>query len=478
MNRKMDSSPFSEMDDLTDLTRQHLNIQKEPVEKVSSITKLTAKYSKSRTSNNVSCSELTSNSNPGSTLKIGGLKNYSTKGSYSSDDDSSDEFQGSSLSALAAKHKKNVIADTKTFQTQEFSNPKREKSGGESSEDEFSSPLAALAAKHKVQAKLEPNSVCGQLVKNEVGSLKSECEENVDSSNRRREKEPNFRFANFTNVSDLDDSRSEEKPCNQNVDKEFVSSDNTNSPILKDILAVKQFHRQHSKSESDGFSINNQILSSKFHKSNIESETSTSLNSLKESTKSIENFEFSLGCSIPSSFKSKNAGKGLASSLSSVRNTSLTNLNNSFSDPDVSSNSKHNDGFSGINLFSALKSPSHTSIPADDNNVESEDEEIVTLLDTMDVDEEIENGSLSKNIVPFVVNQVDYCNFDTTHSLSDKLKLKTKKCSSFGKLVCKRWKPLKKPYIRSNSFITSVIPFKFATPSPDDIIAGFLERRQ
>lgn len=462
----MDSSPFNELDDLMDLTIQHLNIRKEPVEKVSSLTKLTAKYSKS-----------SGISSPGSPLKTSGLKNYSTQGSYSSDDDSSGtEFQGSSLSALAAKHKKTFNTNAETIQTKGFSNPKPQKNEDESSDEEFSSPLAALAAKHKVQGSSGPDRVSSQLTKVEDSSVKSKYEGSVDSSDRKQAAEPSFRFENFINVSDFDDMVFGEKFDDQSVVKKGLG--NERSPKLKEILAVKQFHRQHSKSESDGFSINNRNLSSRLHNTNMESETSTSLNSLKEGTKSIENFEFSLGCSIPSSFKSNNSGKGLASSLSSVRNTSLRNLNNSFSDPDVCANSKQNDTFSGINLFSAIKSPSHTSIPAEDKTVDSEDEEILTLLDTMNVDEGMDNDKSSKDSVPFIENQMDYCNFDTTHALSEKLKLQTKKCSSFGKLVCKRWKPLKKPYIRRNSFTTSVIPFKFTTPSPDDIIAGFLERRK
>lgn len=91
--------------------------------------------------------------------------------------------------------------------------------------------------------------------------------------------------------------------------------------------------------------------------------------------------------------------------------------------------------------------------------IEVEDEEIAYLLDKMLVNEKPKTDTVVKYIKNGRLDQ--NCKLDFTY------KLRTKKCSALGKVVCRQWKLLKTPDIKREKLNTKVVPFDFLTPSPD-----------
>ncbi|KAG8281499.1 hypothetical protein J6590_057645 [Homalodisca vitripennis] len=283
--------------------------------------------------------------------------------------------------------------------------------------------------------------------------------------------------------------------------------------------------RQHTKSESDRFTPS--ILTSEMlMKRGFENEMSTSLGSLGVSSRpDSSDFQFYQGYSLPGSYRKKNKDCHLASSLGSIRvaKSGLDSMN-SFSDPNVSV--KHNSKpvskhtlnlnipyvintdpevtvahYGGINLSSAIKSSSNTTVNESvgsegylDVSSEPETDDIVTLLDAEStlVKEEVMSSLLhslitdkdtvdsyngTKRVTSVVGKMEDSCIFDASHILKLKLKLRTTKCSSFGKVICKKWRLSQMPYIKREKFQTTVLPFDFLTPSPDDELASLRRRR-
>lgn len=451
----------------------------------------------------------------------------------SSDDECDTGFPGLSLAMLASKHSSLKVSHS--------SQSKRSEQDMlvNSSEDEYSDTgfigsLVALAAKHKgIQNTSSKSNVTSDLsdvkqsmtefpdikntmvklpahskISNEKSLTVSSCQEDLSSKvSEGSEKgdlalKPRYISASFSDDSDSDESFTlgglALKHARTASQSESGSTDDKSLFKPKELQRVVNFHRHYSKSESDQFAVT-QMDTGNTTNEVIRNESSTSLGSLKGNDSSKQNFEFFLGFNIPHSFQSKHMG--LTSSLGSVQAPQV-NLNSSFSDPDVSikenkldkssfhqrdlwndsivSPSKGIGGIGGINLSCAIKSSSSTNVTQDvdtDVQVEPMDEEIVTLLDNMNVDEDIDVNKSKKSTPNEIKDKKDDCCLDARYILKVKSKLKTIKCSSFGKVVCKQWKPLKMPYIRREEIKSCVLPFKFTSPSPDDVMAGFLDRR-
>uniref|UniRef100_A0A1B6DVL8 Uncharacterized protein n=1 Tax=Clastoptera arizonana TaxID=38151 RepID=A0A1B6DVL8_9HEMI len=76
------------------------------------------------------------------------------------------------------------------------------------------------------------------------------------------------------------------------------------------------------------------------------------------------------------------------------------------------------------------------------------------------------------------VKFVEVCCIDATHILKGKLDLRAKKCSSFGKTICKNIKKLQNTLSKEESVKNTIIlPFSFECPSPDDNILKYTLRR-
>lgn len=528
------SSSFDPETSLCSLAKNCLNLDKD-TKKEASLSNLTAKYNS--TKKNVNVFGCTANSKI-STFKDCGHFNLGNKAlgdgysnstvekpkySSSSDDESD---TGLSLVALAAKHKSSIVSINS-------SQAKDPDILYNSSEDEYSDTgfigsLAALAAKHKGIQNPGPMSnvsAClAEVGKDTIKVPDMKCTmENSPSHDKISEEQTktvpscrglsskfseeseksaeklNQRYisACFSDDSDSDDSFSLSglalKHARTISHSESGSADDKSHVKPKELQRVANIHRHYSKSESDQFAV------ARTDSENIaRNESSTSLGSLKGNDYPKRDFEFSLGCSIPHSFKSKHMG--LTSSLVSVQ-TPQANLNSSFSDPDVSvkerrldkislkaylcndssivvpvSSSRDIGGIGGINLACAIKSPSITNITLGVDNDplnEQMDEEIVTLLDNMSVDEDVDANKTSVNSSIMIQDKKDACYLDSRFVLKVKTKLRTMKCSSFGKVVCKQWRQLDMPYIRREEIKTRVVPFKFNSPSPDDVMAGF-----
>lgn len=535
------SSSFDPEASLCSLAKNCLNLDKD-TKKETSLSNLTAKYNSTR--KNVNVFGCTANSKI-STFKDCGHLNLGNKALgdgivekpkyLSSSDEDSDT--GLSLVALAAKHKSPVVS----INSSQVKNPEHDMLDI-SSEDEYSDTgflgsLVALAAKHKGVQNPGPVSDVSscltevrkdtikvpdmKLTKVTLPACDKVSEENtltitssreglsskvsVESEKSAEEFNPSYISACFSDGSDSDDSFSLSglalKHARTVSHSESGSTDDKSHLKPKELQRVANFHRHYSKSESDQFAVA-QMDSENIINNEFRNESSTSLGSLKGNDSPKRDFEFSLGCSIPHSFKSKHMG--LTSSLSSVQ-IPPANLNSSFSDPDVSVKERRlnkisfqhdlwNDssvvvpvspcidigGMGGINLACAIKSLSSSNITrGGDNDPQNEqmDEEIVTLLDNMSVDEDVDANKSSVSTYVVARDKKDKCCLDSRYVLKVKTKLRTTKCSSFGKVVCKQWRSLDMPYIRREEIKTRVVPFMFSSPSPDDVMAGFRDRR-
>lgn len=546
MSNKMDpSSSFDPETGLCSLAKKCLNLNKD-TKKEASLSNLTAKYNSTR--KNVNVFGCTANSKI-STFKDCGHLNLGNKAlgdgfsssivekpNYpSSSDDESDT--GLTWAALAAKHKSPIVS----INSSQVKNPEQDmldvSSEDEYSDTRFSGSLQALAAKHKAIQNPGPMSdVSSCLTEVRKGTIKvpdiklskvnlpapdkiskeksltvTSCREGLSSKvSEESEKSADELNPRYISACFLDDSDSDDpftlnglalKHARTVSQSESGSVDDKSHFKPKELQRVSNFHRHYSKSESDQFAVT-QMDSENISNKEFRNESSTSLGSLKGNDSPKRDFKFSLGCSIPQSFKSKHMG--LTSSLGSDQ-IPQANLNSSFSDPDVSIKGRRLDkisfqhdlwnnssvmvpgspfrdigGMGGINLACAIKSSSSTNITQEDDNDpqnEQMDEGIVTLLDNMSVDEDVD-ANKSNNITSVVIrDKKDKCCLDSRYILKVKSKLRTMKCSSFGKVVCKQWRPLDIPYIRREEIITRVVPFKFTSPSPDDVMAGFRDRR-
>lgn len=115
-----------------------------------------------------------------------------------------------------------------------------------------------------------------------------------------------------------------------------------------------------------------------------------------------------------------------------------------------------------IDLSSALKS------------VDLNPPNLYEVVDSVEGD--IDNWTLPLLVQTLSPKQkpVEECVLDSSVSLKMHLVLRTK-CSSFGKVICKKWKVRRKPYIKIKTLQTSIKRFRFDTLSPDDKV---LELRQ
>lgn len=68
------------------------------------------------------------------------------------------------------------------------------------------------------------------------------------------------------------------------------------------------------------------------------------------------------------------------------------------------------------------------------------------------------------------------CNLNSSSMQHIKLGYSKEVVSSFGKILCRRWKT-RKPYIRSEPHVDVIMPFDFSIPSPDDRILVHLRKR-
>lgn len=85
-----------------------------------------------------------------------------------------------------------------------------------------------------------------------------------------------------------------------------------------------------------------------------------------------------------------------------------------------------------------------------------------------DMESDIDNWTLPLFVQTSPIPKpVEECVLDNSVLLKAHLVLRTK-CSSFGKVICKKWKVRRKPYIKIMTLQTSVKRFKFDKPSPDD----------
>lgn len=550
INKKMDSSSsFDPEASLCRLTKNCLNLDKD-TKKEASLSNLTAKYNSTR--KNVNVFGCTANSKISTFKDCGHLKlgnkalgdgfsnSIPEKPKYlSSSDEESDT--NSSLLALAAKHKSPIVSINRHVNRPEVKNPELDtldiSSEDDYSDTGFSGSLLALAAKHKGIQNPGPASDISSCLTEvrkdtiEVPDIKLtkvtlpahdkileentliitssreglSSKVNVESEKSIEEFNPRYISACFSDGSDSDDSFSLNglalKHARTVSHSESGSTNDKSHFKPKELQRVANFHRHYSKSESDQFAVA-QMDSENISNKEFRNESSTSLGSLKGNDSLKLDFEFSLGCSIPHSFRSKHMG--LTSSLSSVQ-IPQANLNSSFSDPDVSvkkrrldkisfqhdlwndssvvvpvSPSRDTGGMGGINLACAIKSSSSTNTRlGDEDNPQTDqmDEEIITLLDNMSVDEDVDANKSSVSTSVVVMDKKDECCLDSRYVLKVKTKLRTTKCSSFGKVVCKQWRRLDMPYIRREEIKTRVVPFMFTSPSPDDVMAGFLDRR-
>lgn len=542
INKKMDSSSsFDPEASLCRLAKNCLNLDKD-TKKEASLSNLTAKYNSTR--KNVNVFGCTANSKISTFKDCGHLKlgnkalgdgfnnSIPEKPKYlSSSDEESDT--NSSLLALAAKHKSPIVSINRHDNSSQVKNPEHDmldiSSEDDYSDTGFSGSLLALATKHKgIQNPGPASDVSSCLTEVRKDTIKVPdmkltkvtlpahdkiLEENtliitssreglsskVSVESEKSVEEFNLRYisACFSDGSDSDDSFSLNGLALKHartVSHSKSGSTNDKSHFKpKELQRVANFHRHYSKSESDQFGV------AQMDSENI---SSTSLGSLKGNDSLKLDFEFSLGCSIPHSFKSKHMGS--TSSLGSVQ-IPQANLNNSFSYPNVSVKERRLDqisfqhdlwndssgvvpvspyrgtgGMGGINLVCAIKSSSSTNITqGDEDNLQTDqmDEEIVTLLDNMSVDEDVDANKSSVSTSVVVMDKKDECCLDSRYVLKVKTKLRTTKCSSFGKVVCKHWRRLDIPYIRREEIKTRVVPFMFTSPSPDDVMAGFRGRR-
>uniref|UniRef100_A0A1B6MFD1 Uncharacterized protein n=1 Tax=Graphocephala atropunctata TaxID=36148 RepID=A0A1B6MFD1_9HEMI len=503
----------------------------------------------------------------------------------SSEEDSSDsEFSGLSLAGLAAKHKvtkandgacsfipktnKNISVNKllKLELTQKFEDSSEKMS---SINDGMS--LLDLTAGYKARhsshlrdgesemenrraTSLGPRHDCIDFHKteNETSKMKTSTDKSLKTILSKQDYELtggsntkvasfNYVTSNFPEDSDSDDSFSLAGLVLKRVSKVSQSDQGSAENMSHDassthLPSLGCSLRQHTKSESDRFSAG-ALSSEMLIKRGFENETPTSLGSLRGSSGSLRgssqpdssDFQFSLGCSLPGSFRTKGKDNNLASSLGSIRvaKAGLSSIN-SFSDPNVSvkqrskvagqttlnlCNSSVTDhrprthridipSSGGIDLSCAIKSPSSTRVSESmesecdtDISCEPEIDEIITLLDaesTMGREEgevtsllqnlhfsgdTIDSSNAIKGIIPVKIKLEDSCIFDASNILKLELKLRTTKCSSFGKVVCKKWRLSKIPYIRQKKFQTTVIPFDFSTFSPDDELASLRRRK-
>lgn len=542
------SSSFDPEASLCGLTKNCLNLDKD-TKKEASLSNLTAKYNSTR--KNVNVFGCTANSKISTFKDCGHLKignkalgdgfsnSIPEKPKYlSSSDEESDT--NSSLQALAAKHKSPIVSINRHVNSSQVKNPEHDMLDI-SSEDDYSdsgfsgSFLAQAQSAYKGTQNPGPASDVSlfevrkdtikvpdmKLTKVTLPAHDKILEEktliitssreglsskvSVESEKSVEEFNPRYISACFSDGSDSDDlfllDRHALKHARTVSHSESGSTNDKSHFKPKELQRVANFHRHYSKSESDQFAVA-QMDSENISNKEFRNESSTSLGSLKGNDSLKLDFEFSLGCSIPHSFKSKHMG--LTSSLGSVQ-IPQANLNNSFSDPDVSikerrldkisfqddlwndlsvvvpvSPSRDTGGMGGINLACAIKSSSSTNITqGDEDNLLTDqmDEEIVTLLDNMSVDEDVDANKSSVSTSVVVMDKKDECCLDSRYVLKVKTKLRTSKCSSFGKVVCKQWRRLDMPYIRREEIKTRVVPFMFTSPSPDDVMAGFRDRR-
>lgn len=462
------------------------------------------------------------------------LINCNSNNSSSEEDNSSDsgDMSGFSLAALVAKNrmsKSNIedhpdIARKGTISKDPvLAKNKMEESSSDSSDNEgFSLHMLASKYKSSQMSGSSLNAIGPSFLSSEItsskefncsksekdlnvirentltGTLVSDCIETnpikyVNKSDERISCE--FVTAKFSDDSDSDEIMSLAGLVS-NHKKSAMETGSVDMRHLKprNLTKVASCHRYHTKSESDSFSASSQLAASNLKKE-LDNETSISLGSLKGVTGSGNGFQFSLGCTIPNSFKSNHFGSSLTSSMKSLRMVSpQTSCKNSQSDPDVSVKSPFNKpisdtvlqfenptpddtdiGFGGINLSCAIKTPSITKssehaflqIDSEISN-DPEELEIMTLLDQLDVEDEKED---------FEDKMEEDCTYDATYILKVKMKLRTKKCSSFGKVICRQWKPVYAPYIKKECFKTTVVPFTFSTLSPDDEVASYRSKR-
>ena len=121
-----------------------------------------------------------------------------------------------------------------------------------------------------------------------------------------------------------------------------------------------------------------------------------------------------------------------------------------------------------IDLTSALQSPSSkVSQP----EIKSKDKPKVSFSNVIDVECSI--NLLLEDPNDFILD------FKESSAILEKDLTKFRKPStSFGKIICKKWKSLSKPYIISRKLsYGKLVHFTFNTPSPDDVIKSHLRRQ-
>lgn len=490
------------------------------LEKDTLLSNLTAKYNNPR-------SGLLSQTNQGEHC-IGNSNLFNFKfdrhlsSDSSGDDNSSDSETGPSLAALAAKHKMARNNDPSLAEYITTGNVSKEvisRNKRKRDSDSKDCGLSALVSKYTSALTLNPSS--NRTCLSESSTLKSQKEvkkEDFTSTIVCYSGEKNMSYTTLLNKPDkitrfvqarfVDSDSDSDEPkslvglvSKRNRNKKDDVSESADDCQQSELTISTGSYRYHTKSESDSFSNAFDSVSDNLMK-RIDNETSTSLISLKSGVNTGQTFQFTLGCSVPNSFRSKTSC-GFTSSLSSLKKETIPmpRAKNSYSDPDVSVNIKgfkshvlssiiypSDDnsptdeidlGFAGINLSTAIKTPSVSKLSDGasseievDTGDEGQEAQIMTLLDHLTVDEVIDAKN-SEDIKPL---QIEVCTLDAGGILTAKLKLRTKKCSPLGKVVCRQWHQRNIPYLKKETIESSLVPFNFSTLSPDDELASHLKK--